>query len=247
MNTIYTPVKPYKIPETIVQQIKALIKEGKLKVGEQLPPERTLAELMGVGRSSLREALNILVTLGFVEVRKRKGIFVRNAQAANLVNTLRKIPVEDKRRISDLQEIRKEVETIAAYWAAERRTKNDLVSIRKFIKKMEGDAKKGHNFLSDDMGFHLAIAQATQNSFRSYFLNAIFELSYDHYDLVRHKFTRYKNNIPLVLDHHTRIFQAIEQGDSKGAQASMEEHLVWLGEAWNEFWLEEAQRGMKQN
>ena len=105
MKNIYTQIRPHKISEEIVNQIKSLIKDGKLQPGQKLPPERTLADLLGVGRSSLREAINILEALGFVEIRNRKGIFVRPVSSPIISDPLRQILEEDKSKLYELYEL----------------------------------------------------------------------------------------------------------------------------------------------
>jgi GntR family transcriptional regulator, transcriptional repressor for pyruvate dehydrogenase complex len=71
------PIKSTRIYEEIVRQIKAMIGEGRLKSGDQLPPERELAEKFLVSRTSVREALRALESLGLVEIRPGEGTFVR--------------------------------------------------------------------------------------------------------------------------------------------------------------------------
>ncbi len=70
MQSIYRRIRPYKVTEEIVAQIKSLIKDGTLHPGEQLPSERILCGLLGVGRSSIREAINVLEALGFLEIKE---------------------------------------------------------------------------------------------------------------------------------------------------------------------------------
>ena len=69
MDELYKPIKTKRIPEEIVEQIKALIFKGNLKPGEALPPERTLAKSLNVSRVSLREALNTLQGMGLLEIQ----------------------------------------------------------------------------------------------------------------------------------------------------------------------------------
>ena len=71
------PIKSTRIYEEIVRQVKAMIAEGRLKSGDRLPPERDLAEKFVVSRTSVREALRALESLGLVEIRPGEGTFVR--------------------------------------------------------------------------------------------------------------------------------------------------------------------------
>ena len=71
------PIKSTRIYEEIVRQVKAMIAEGRLKGGDRLPPERDLAEKFVVSRTSVREALRALESLGLVEIRPGEGTFIR--------------------------------------------------------------------------------------------------------------------------------------------------------------------------
>jgi len=82
------PIKSTRIYEEIVRQVKQLIAEGRLKSGDQLPPERDLAEKFVVSRTSVREALRALESLGFVEIRPGEGTFVREMSVDSLVGTI---------------------------------------------------------------------------------------------------------------------------------------------------------------
>jgi GntR family transcriptional repressor for pyruvate dehydrogenase complex len=235
MNSIYNQIRPNKIPEEIVQQVKSLIKDGKLQPGEKLPPERTLADLLGVGRSSLREAINILETLGFVEIRKRKGIFVRPVSSPIISDPLRQILEEDKSKLYELYELRKDIELTSIFKAVRLRNKTDLARIGKPLKRMEEDAQNSNLSLSDDVDFHLAIARATHSFLRVHILKSIFDLASDYTSLIVDKLVEEKTSIPSVLDQHRKIFQAIQRRDQEGARALMDEHLTWVEEKWREF------------
>lgn len=232
MNNIYNQIKPRKIPEQIVQQIKSLIKDGKLQPGEKLPPERTLSDLLGVGRAALREALNILETLGFVEKRKKRGIFICTVSSPIIADPLMQILEEDESKLYELYELRKDIELASAYMAAKVRNDSDLAKIEKFMKKMEEDALDSQLQLSDDLGFHMAIAQATHNFLRLHVVKNIFDLNGNYIDIVRQKLNQKKPNMLTVAEQHKKIFMAIQKKDQEGARSLMDKHLTWVVEKW---------------
>src|SRR3989337_2355685 len=78
------PVKSTRIYEEIVRQVKQMIAEGRLKSGDQLPPERDLAEKFMVSRTSVREALRALQSRGLIEIRAGEGAFVRDISVETL-------------------------------------------------------------------------------------------------------------------------------------------------------------------
>ena len=235
VNSIFSQIKPTKVSEEIVQQIKSLIKEGKLEPGEKLPSERSLAEMLGVGRSSLREAINILETLGFLEIKKRKGTFVRSVSSPILSDPLMQILEEDKSKLYDLYELRKDIELGSAYMAAKVRTEKDLADLEKWVKRMGEDAKLLRVSLRDDLGFHMAVARATHNFLRVHILKRIFDLSGEYVDFIRQQGINDPYTIPRIFDHHEKILEAIRQQDQEGARGLMDEHLTWVEDEWINF------------
>lgn len=235
MDKVFKKIKLQKISEEIAGQIRDLIKNGKLKPGEKLPTERTFSEMLGVGRSSLREAINILETQGFVESRKRQGIYICSLSTSIISDPLRQIIEEDKDKLLQLYEVRKDIELASAYAAAEYRTDSDLANMKKALAKMEKDSIKPLIGLYDDLEFHLAIAQSGHNIFRSHILKNIFDLSDEHLQYVMGIMTGEDSRILKLLGHHQKIFTAIEKKDSHLARSMMEEHLVWVEKKWKIF------------
>lgn len=235
MNNFFKQIRPHSIPEEIVQQVKALIKDGKLLPGDRLPSERALAELLGVGRSSLREAISILETLGFVDAKNRKGIFVRSVSSPIITNPLRQMLEEDQSGLYQLYEIRRDIESASAHSCAKLRTRSDLIAIKKPLNRMQNDLKRRHLSLIDDWDFHLSIARATQNFLRVHILKNVFSFAEDFMAVVVRKLIEERRSIALVVDQHTKIFEAIKDKDQEAARIYMYEHLTWVEDKWKEF------------
>lgn len=232
MGTVFKKVKLQKISEEVAGQIRELIKEGKLQAGEKLPPERAFSELLGVGRSSLREAINILETQGFVESRKRQGIYVRSLGTSIISDPLVQLLREDSNKLLQLYEVRKDIELASAFSAAERRTKSDIEAIQRILAKMEDDARKVELGLYDDLEFHLAIARSGHNIFRNHMLKNIFDISEVHLQKVVAIMLAEKTRLLTLHEQHRQIFTAIEQQDPSMARAAMARHLGWVEEEW---------------
>lgn len=228
MGARFNKIMPQKVSGEIVKQIKALIKNGELNPGEKLPTERQLADSLGVGRSSLREAINTLETLGFLEIKKRKGIFVRSVSASILSNPMKQILDEDNTKVFQLYELRKDIELASAFSAAKTCTKDNIESLTEQIKKMETDTKNLVLDLADDLKFHLTIAQATKNFFRAHILKSIFDLSNEYMQYVQERIAHGKQNLEAIFSQHERIFKAIEARSQEEAKAAMSNHLSWV-------------------
>jgi GntR family transcriptional repressor for pyruvate dehydrogenase complex len=236
---IYHPVKTQKIPEKIVEQIKALIKEGKIQPGEQLPPERAFAEMLGVGRPTLREALNHLEATGYLEIRKRRGVFVKNIGSPLVSEPLRQIFREDQGMFPYLYEMRKDIELASAELAAKRRTDEDLHAILAPIERMQSDLRENRLSIMDDIAFHIAVARATHNFLRVHILKEIFDISNEFLNNVMKRLGRTPSNYPEVVSQHRLIFDAISRRDTKGAREKIEKHLRWVEDQWQQILIGE--------
>ncbi|MCP3901499.1 MAG: FadR family transcriptional regulator, partial [Desulfobacteraceae bacterium] len=232
MDTVFKKVRLQKISEEIADQIRNLIKDGKLQSGEKLPPERIFSEMLGVGRSSLREAINILETQGFVETRKRQGIYICSLSSSIISDPLRQILEDDKEKLIQLYEVRKDIELASAWAAAEHRTIAELEKMKLSLQKMENDSKNGNMGLYDDLEFHLAIAQSGNNVFRGHILKNIFDISNEHLQYVMGIMTSEKANIMILLEQHLNVFAAIERQDPSTARDMMANHLSWVEQKW---------------
>ena len=120
------PIKSTRIYEEIVRQVKALIAEGRLKSGDQLPPERDLAAQFKVSRTSVREALRTLESLGLIEIRPGEGTFVREVSVESLIEPLAHVILSQREAVGELFEARRLLEPALAGLAARRATQDDL-------------------------------------------------------------------------------------------------------------------------
>src|SRR5262249_19476089 len=100
------PIKSTRIYQEIVRQVKAMIAEGRRESGDQLPPERDLAEKFVVSRTSVREALRALESLGLVEIRPGEGTFVREVSVEALIEPLALVMLSQREAIAELFEAR---------------------------------------------------------------------------------------------------------------------------------------------
>ena len=224
MDDVFREVKVEKVSDKIVSQLIDLITEGRLLPGEKLPSERRLTELFGVGRSSLREALNTLETLGFIEIKKRKGNYVKNMDAAVPLSPLKKIMEVDQKRIVDLYEVRRSIEQSSAREAAEKRTEEDLEEIHLALKAFKETSDKSFTW-ENEIAFHLAIARASHNFLRAHALKAIFDFAREFLEPVLNGFISSEERIVTVWEQHEGIYQAIKDQDPEKARLFMRDHL----------------------
>src|SRR5437870_13916810 len=103
-------IKKTRIHEEVVTQIHELIREGRLKAGDQLPSERELAETFQVSRASVRESLRALETHGLIISRTGTGNFLADLPVESLRAPLAKLLTEEKDALSEIFELRKLIE-----------------------------------------------------------------------------------------------------------------------------------------
>lgn len=234
MDDIFRKISPQSIPKWVVRQLMDLIRDGKLHPGDKLPSERILAERLGVGRSSLREAINSLETLGLVEKKNREGIFICSIASPIISDPIMQIIEEDEGKFFDLYDIRKDIEMASACVAAHKRTTNDLAAMKDILNKMKGNAEKVMIERADDLDFHMSVAAATHNLLRTHILKSIFDLFGDFITHVANKLNKDRKNVTLNIEQHEAIFKAISEGDSEMAQDLMGAHLTWVENIWRE-------------
>jgi GntR family transcriptional repressor for pyruvate dehydrogenase complex len=218
------PLRPLSRSPLYVQLIERLVEyidAAGLQPGDRLPPERSLAESLGVSRVSLRQAVTALEVQHILEVRHGGGTFlIRHPRdAAGQLE-------QRRRRIPDVLETREALETKLAELAALRRTDDDLDQMERALQAMEQAIERGENGAKEDALFHGAIAGAARNGLLA--------------DLMKHidpqvTETRLESlsqpgRPPKSLRAHRRIAEAIRAGDPKRAAAAMRAHLKVVGD-----------------
>jgi GntR family transcriptional repressor for pyruvate dehydrogenase complex len=221
---MFNSIKHTKISEDIANQIKRLIVDGELKPGDQLPPERELIKQLGVSRPSLREALNALAAMGFLDVRQAKRTFVKSVTSKLIEDPLSLLIKADDQKIFDLIEVRKAIETWAAYHAAQKASSEDIEQLDTIIGEMKRAFEEGRSWEKQDADFHLAIAKATHNTIHMHIMSGI-------YDLLRESVGRvFRDRVKIkkLLDQHYRIFNAIKNHSPDKARERILEHLNYV-------------------
>jgi GntR family transcriptional repressor for pyruvate dehydrogenase complex len=220
---MFKPIKHVKISDEIVDQIRNLISQGKLKPGDRLLPERELIREFDVSRPSLREALNSLVMMGFLEV-KGKRTYIKSVASESMQNPLSLLIKADTQKLFDLIEVRKAIEAWGAFLAAQRATEEDIKQLENIIEDMRKAYEQGRSWEKQDADFHLGIAQATHNTIQTHVMSTI-------YDLLKESMAKVfkdRAKVKKLLDHHQRIFNAIKNHFPDKARERTLEHLNYV-------------------
>jgi len=223
---VFKKVKTKKVYMKIVEQVQDLIKEGKLKLGDKLPPEHILAEKFGTSRPSVREALSALEILGVIESRGGKGNFIKDNLNSPLYERRFK-ELEEEESPFELLEARKAVETEIAGLAAEKAASEDIREIEEALDRMENTLNDTPRVMEFDREFHIAIAKAAHNSILFQMMNYLADgLKESLWVNIKEKSWALPGHPQKYLEEHTKLLEAIKKGDKKAARRTMYSHLA---------------------
>lgn len=210
--------------EDIVQQVVALIEEGKLKRGDQLPSERDLTEIFKVSRTTVREAIRTLESMKFLQCRQGTGTYVLASNGEDLIQPLAAALFNAKDDIRDIFYTRKIVEPHVAELAAENATPQDIEKMEQILRMQEVCIEQGESIIETDSVFHGIIAGAAKNAVIERLSLALAEQlkqARKEYLAENESGGRAKES----LAGHRRILSAIRKGDGKEAKKAMTQHL----------------------
>ncbi len=225
-------VQQEKLASAVVRQIELLILRGILRPGARLPPERELAERLGVSRPSLREALASLQQSGLLTARAGAGVFVADVLGSAFSPALVALFASHDEALFDALAFRRDMEGLAAERAARLGSDTDLAVIDAAFRKMEA-ATPGDE-AGREADFHMAILDASHNVVLLHMMRSM-------YDLLAHG-VFYNRQIvfartgarDVLLDQHRAINEALQARDGAGARAALEAHLDYVAAAFRD-------------
>ena len=226
----FQPIKPKKVSAQIADQIRSSILSGEFSPGDKLPPERELAEMFGVSRPSVREALNILSAAGLVMSYQGGGTIVLSLVETSGGNPLSELIRSEQERALDVIEVRKGMESWTAFYAAQRALPEDIRRMEEIINGMERnlDGLKPSEDL--DANLHIVIARATHNIVWVHLMQSLFDAMKEFQQTVWRAVYLTKEDHHLLFSHHRRIFEAIKAKDTEAAREAMSAHLTFAEE-----------------
>ena len=219
-------VRKTRVSEEIIDQIRDLITSGRLRPGDRLPAERDLAKILGVGRSTVREAIRALESLSVLETRAGEGTFLRagpNPKGPDLL-TATLLQSWDNRH--KLFEVRFVIEPDLAAFAARRATSEQIARMRDALQDQEHLIKSGDIAIKPDTAFHFVVAEAAGNPILLRIMDNLMDLLRE-----TREASLQRGGRPLQsLKQHRAILRAIENRDAKLAFRRMEEHVRGMEE-----------------
>jgi GntR family transcriptional repressor for pyruvate dehydrogenase complex len=210
------------ITDQAVQQIKNEILSGRYKIGDRIPTEKDLCQQLGIGRSTVREALRMLKALGFIEVKQGKGAFIIKTNEDS-DEKIRDWFSKNKIELIDFIQVRMSLEPLAVRLTIERASDEEIINIEKILEIFEDAVKSGNalDLAMMDEAFHTAIAEASGNNLLIMLNRTIVEFFREY----RVRSFAVKKNIKNALEPHRKIMQAIRARNADAAAQAMVDHL----------------------
>lgn len=213
-----------RLVDRVVNELESLIVAGQLKPATKLPPERELAEQLGVSRTVVREAVRILVTKGLLETKHGVGTIVRQVtreQVVTPLNLFLRMQGGGEVSFDDLHQVRSILEIEIAALAASQATKEDISNLKNILAEMKAAQSDSNKLALHDANFHSAIAQTTHNPLLIVLINSIRDLLREYVARVTPYIDPQKDNLSL----HEALLERIEAGDADGARQAMQVNL----------------------
>jgi DNA-binding FadR family transcriptional regulator len=223
---LYSPISNRRLYDHVVQQVARQIISGALAPGTALPTEPELAQQFAVSRTVIREAMRVLVSKGLLTVKHGSGMWVQPADRWDHLDPLvlfEQIHAgQDDGVFDEAIEVRRLLELDAAALAAERRTAEDLRSMRASLDGMAAAIADPDEYTRFDVEFHEAILAAARNRLLREALRPIAAVL----KAGRLVSIRQPGAPEKSLHGHDEIYAAIKQQDPEEARAAMERHVT---------------------
>ena len=214
-RSLGVPVGRDSVVSVAIARIKDALLRKALKPGDFLPSETELTKTLGIGKSSVREAVKMLQAIGVVEVRRGHGTVVRQHPGPDYLSPLVFQLIMESGYPDDLVELRLMFEPAAAVMAMERATPEDHEGIRLAVERLERAVALGKPTAEDDIAFHVAILNATKNPLVVRIGETIFQLFTPSINVsMQHIANR-------AIQDHRRIYDAFRSGNAEQLRAAV--------------------------
>ncbi|SHO46354.1 FadR/GntR family transcriptional regulator [Desulfopila aestuarii] len=224
----FAPVRKQQISDLVFEQLRESIYRGELKIGERLPSERELAEIMRVSRSSIRKAISRLLDMGYVENRAGLGTFVRLPEARPPHDPFAYMMSPGQSSLDELMEVRIGLECQGVALAAERATEMDITYLELAFAEMHDWQPDQEKAKDADMRFHMGIAYATHNAVHVDLTRRFYDYMFHSINKLHSLLYEKNKNLGIIDQQHFKILDAIKCRDGESASRYMLQHITFL-------------------
>lgn len=193
-----------------IRQLEKYIEQNELSTGDKLPVEKDLAETVGVGRSTLREAVKILVYSNVLEVKQGSGTFVKNGSIGEFST-------------ADLLRARSMIERQAIVLAARNQTDEALLCLKEslFQRNQLLEVGKFSEYIEADLSFHQQLVAMSDNPFLIKWYNELLPSLKRHLSQQVLRMEEYQDNTSI----HNQLYRALLEGQVEEAQALIQKNI----------------------
>lgn len=238
--SVFRAIRHGSTSEEAAHQIEALVLEGVLRSGDQLPAERNLAIEMGVSRPVLRQAIETLVGRGILQRRHGDGTFVNDIIGQVFSDPIAELLPHHRKATIDYLEYRREIEGTAAGFAARRATAQDRAMLQTMMERMRAAHERG-DFREEaqaDLEFHLLIGEMAHNLVMLHTLRSCYRLLSEGIFRNRDRLYETEGGRHKLLEQHFAIGEAILAGREETARQAARDHITYILDQYSE--LEQA-------
>lgn len=208
------------ITQQVIEYLKKNIENDTWKMGEKIPSENNLTEILGVSRPSVRIAIQQFIALDVLESIHGKGTFVKTNNITGVNSNITAINDANYDDINQVLEFRRVIETECAYIAAQKATEETIDNLKKCLENMKKSVGQSEEFVKQDMLFHEEICRATGNRLLENSLTGVFQQTAKNHRQMNEAF-----GFSDGVYYHSLLLKAIADKDAKKARKLMKEHL----------------------
>ena len=213
----------------VIDYIKQEIRIGNLAIGSRLPPERTLAEHLNVGRNSVREALRILEIMGIITSTQGAGHFIAGNFESSLVETMSIMFLLNQLSFQQVSQLRYALEKQAYALAAQNISESELQELQSIISRLDMGVSEEENVLLDKR-LHYTIARASDNILIVEILNALSDVMDRFIADLRMDIMSEENRREKLFAAHRRMVECMVSKDLSGGYEAVDEHFALVNE-----------------
>lgn len=214
--------------EHVISQVHELIRSGKLRPGDRLPPEREFSKQLSISRPSLRAGLRSLIAMGVLRARQGSGTFVAEGPPTLDSGQLSLLATLHGFTYDQMYEARKVLEVQVAGLAAEKAIGDDLATLAEELAGMYATLEDPQLYLLHDIRFHRAVGAASGNPILGALMEMVSAVMYQH----RRKTIGRAHDFRQSLELHERIYRAIRARKPEAARHAMQQHLALAQQAY---------------
>ncbi len=233
LGEIFSRIAHTRTADEVVEQIEGLLLEGVLRVGDRLPGERDLARQFEVSRPILRDALKRLEAQGLLVTRPGGGTHVADVIGQVFARPVLELISTHRKAAADYLEYRREIEAIAADYAARRATADDLAMLDGIVARMQAAHQAG-DFAEEaaiDVEFHNAVGECAHNIILLHTLRSCYRLLSDGVFHNRMLIFDLPGAREALLGQHRAIHGAIGRRDPAAARQAATDHILYVERA----------------